>query len=87
MDYPIIPKLTPGQRWVPLLVINKLIMISSFSCQGQPIDGPHNGPAPPPWSIPVQQPPPFQATVIFLEIPHTATVKVIARIICMEILA
>ena len=43
---------------------------------GQPIDGPENGPAPHAWQVQVTQPAAFQPTVIFKEIPHTATVKV-----------
>eukprot|EP00794_Sanderia_malayensis_P005601 gene5601-6290_t len=43
---------------------------------GGPVDGPQNGPAPMPWSILVQHPPPFQPTVFHTEIPHTASVKV-----------
>eukprot|EP00112_Aurelia_sp_Birch-Aquarium-sp1_P023547 Seg7057.1 transcript_id=Seg7057.1/GoldUCD/mRNA.D3Y31 product="Protein SSUH2" protein_id=Seg7057.1/GoldUCD/D3Y31 len=42
---------------------------------GQPIDGPHNGPAPHAWQMQVTQPAPFQPTVIYMEIPHTASVK------------
>eukprot|EP00057_Strongylocentrotus_purpuratus_P027524 XP_011681998.1 PREDICTED: protein SSUH2 homolog isoform X2 [Strongylocentrotus purpuratus] len=42
---------------------------------GQSIDSPYNGPAPVPWSITVQNPPMFQDTVIYQEVPHTATVK------------
>ncbi|XP_071476031.1 protein SSUH2 homolog [Diadema antillarum] len=42
---------------------------------GQPIDGPYNGPAPLPWSIPVNIPALFQNNVHRLEVPHTASVK------------
>ena len=48
----------------------------TFYCTGQPIDGPHNGPAPHAWQMQVTQPALFQPTVIYMEIPHTASVKV-----------
>lgn len=44
--------------------------------RGQPVDGPMNGPAPTPWEIDVQPPPPFMDTSVDLEVPHTATIKV-----------
>ncbi|XP_071476024.1 protein SSUH2 homolog isoform X1 [Diadema antillarum] len=42
---------------------------------GQIIDGPHNGPAPQPWSIMVNIPAMFQNGKAKLEVPHTASVK------------
>ena len=43
---------------------------------GQMIDGPQNGPAPPPWSIPAQPNQIFTPQVVNIEVPHTASVKV-----------
>ena len=45
---------------------------------GQHIDGPQNGPAPPPWSIPAQPSQLFTPQEAHIEVPHTATVKVCA---------
>ncbi|XP_054751524.2 protein SSUH2 homolog isoform X1 [Lytechinus pictus] len=42
---------------------------------GQPIDGPHNGPAPLPWNIAVNIPSMFQNSIAKVEVPHTASVK------------
>ncbi|XP_013384139.1 protein SSUH2 homolog [Lingula anatina] len=42
---------------------------------GQPIDGPHNGPAPGPWDIQVQPPTKFKTQHSHVEVPHTASVK------------
>lgn len=46
---------------------------------GQPIDGPHNGPAPGPWDIIAQPPTLFQNQKTEIEVPHTASVKVCTR--------
>ena len=43
---------------------------------GQMIDGPQNGPAPPPWSIPAQPNQIFTPQAVNIEVPHTASVKV-----------
>lgn len=43
--------------------------------QGQPVDGPHNGPAPGPWDIPVPFREVFKNETQFREVPHTAYVK------------
>lgn len=43
--------------------------------RGQMIDGPQNGPAPPPWSIPAQPHQIFTPQVVNIEVPHTASVK------------
>ena len=43
---------------------------------GQVIDGPMNGRAPGPWEMQVQQPASFAPTILYQEIPHTASVKV-----------
>ena len=43
---------------------------------GQVIDGPQNGPAPPPWSIPAQPNQIFTPQAVNIEVPHTASVKV-----------
>lgn len=43
---------------------------------GQPIDGPHNGPAPGPWDIVSQPCDLFQDEIRTMEIPHTASVMV-----------
>lgn len=43
---------------------------------GQPVDGPHNGPAPGPWDIPVPFREVFKNETQFREVPHTAYVKV-----------
>jgi hypothetical protein len=45
--------------------------------KGQPIDSPNNGPPPPPWSIPANPPKMFADSVIKIEVPHTAVIKVI----------
>ncbi|XP_001199642.2 protein SSUH2 homolog [Strongylocentrotus purpuratus] len=42
---------------------------------GQPIDGPQNGPAPLPWSIPADFPALFMNNTRKIEVPHTASVK------------
>ncbi|EDO42546.1 predicted protein, partial [Nematostella vectensis] len=42
---------------------------------GQMIDGPNNGPAPPPWSIPAQHSGMFTDMVKKIEVPHTAVIK------------
>ncbi|XP_041347179.1 protein SSUH2 homolog isoform X2 [Gigantopelta aegis] len=42
---------------------------------GQPIDGPHCGPAPGPWDIAAQPPGMFQNSKVEVEVPHTASVK------------
>ncbi|XP_060604366.1 protein SSUH2 homolog isoform X2 [Ruditapes philippinarum] len=42
---------------------------------GQPIDGPHNGPAPGPWNIEAKPPNLFQNQKTEIEVPHTASVK------------
>ena len=44
--------------------------------QGQPIDSPVNGPAPPPWNVPAQPPQMFSDSQTKLEVPHTANIKV-----------
>lgn len=44
--------------------------------QGQVIDGPMHGRAPGPWEVRLNQPAPFAPTVIYQEIPHTASVQV-----------
>ena len=49
---------------------------SLFMNVGQVIDGPQNGPAPPPWSIPAQPNQIFTPQVVNIEVPHTASVKV-----------
>ena len=43
---------------------------------GQVIDGPMNGRAPGAWEMQVQQPAPFVPTILYQEIPHTASVQV-----------
>ncbi|XP_063952493.1 protein SSUH2 homolog [Lytechinus pictus] len=42
---------------------------------GQPIDGPHNGPAPLPWAITADFPALFKNHTRKIEVPHTASVK------------
>ena len=49
---------------------------SLFMNVGQVIDGPQNGPAPPPWSIPAQPNQIFTPQAVNIEVPHTASVKV-----------
>ena len=49
---------------------------SLFMNVGQMIDGPQNGPAPPPWSIPAQPNQIFTPQAVNIEVPHTASVKV-----------
>ncbi|XP_076468951.1 protein SSUH2 homolog [Babylonia areolata] len=43
--------------------------------RGGPVDGPSNGPAPPPWAIPCQADNLFQDQVKLLEVPHTSHVQ------------
>lgn len=43
--------------------------------KGQPVDGPHNGPAPGPWDIPITYREVFKNETLFHEVPHTAYVK------------
>ena len=61
-------------------VLKPLIKVSVgnslFMNVGQMIDGPQNGPAPPPWSIPAQPNQIFTPQVVNIEVPHTASVKV-----------
>ena len=49
---------------------------SLFMNVGQVIDGPQNGPAPPPWSITAQPNQIFTPQAVNIEVPHTASVKV-----------
>ena len=49
---------------------------SLFMNVGQVIDGPQNGPAPPPWSIPAQPNQIFTPQAVNIEVPHMASVKV-----------
>ena len=49
---------------------------SLFMNVGQVIDGPQNGPAPPPSSIPAQPNQIFTPQAVNIEVPHTASVKV-----------
>ena len=44
---------------------------------GFPVDGPANGPAPMPWDVMVKIPPMFQDSTCEVEVPHTASVKVV----------
>ena len=61
-------------------VLKPLIKVSVgnslFMNVGQMIDGPQNGPAPPPWSIPAQPNQIFTPQAVNIEVPHTASVKV-----------
>ncbi|XP_076448094.1 protein SSUH2 homolog isoform X2 [Babylonia areolata] len=43
--------------------------------RGGPVDGPENGPAPPPWAIPCEADALFQDQVKLIEVPHTSFVK------------
>ena len=45
-------------------------------CSGGIIDTPANGPAPLPWDIPASPPEKFKNTTGYVEVPHTASVKV-----------
>ena len=47
---------------------------------GQQIDGPQNGPAPQPWDILVQPNKMFMPQEAHIEVPHTATVKVMTKL-------
>ena len=49
---------------------------SLFMNVGQVIDGPQNGHAPPPWSIPAQPNQIFTPQAVNIEVPHTASVQV-----------
>ena len=63
-----------------------LVTAAIFSAiLGQPVDGPQNGQAPPPWSIPCQAQALFNTETRFIEIPHTASVKVICFGICIDL--
>ena len=44
------------------------------------MDGPENGPPPPPWSIPCNPKALFKDDKFKLEVPHTAKVKVVTLI-------
>lgn len=44
--------------------------------RGGPVDGPQNGPPPPPWAIPCQPNGMFETHTKEMEVPHTATVRV-----------
>ena len=44
--------------------------------KGGPVDGPENGPPPPPWGIPCQPKCLFRDEKVKIEVPHTAKVKV-----------
>ena len=44
--------------------------------RGGPVDGPENGPAPPPWVIPCTPDNLFQNQVKKIEVPHTSVVRV-----------
>ena len=57
-------------------LIKASIANSLFMNVGQVIDGPQNGPAPPPWSIPAQPNQIFTPQAVNIEVPHTASVKV-----------
>ena len=57
-------------------LIKASISNSLFMNVGQVIDGPQNGPAPPPWSIPAQPNQIFTPQAVNIEVPHTASVKV-----------
>ncbi|GFT67578.1 protein SSUH2 [Nephila pilipes] len=58
--------------------------------KGQPIDGPANGPAPPPWDIQATPPGDFKCGKSKFEVPHTAFVKPChtcvgnSRVICKD---
>ena len=43
-------------------------------------DSPANGPAPAPWDIAVFPPEKFKNTTVYVEVPHTASVKVGSRL-------
>ncbi|KAL4226364.1 Protein ssuh2 [Mactra antiquata] len=43
--------------------------------RGGPVDGPHNGPAPPPWAIPCTPNQMFKTHKIVKEVPHTSVVQ------------
>lgn len=54
-----------------------LTTVTSLSVSiGQPVDGPHNGPAPGPWDIQAQPAQKFRDATTSVEVPHTASVKV-----------
>ena len=46
------------------------------SMVGGIVDTPANGPAPLPWDIPASPPEKFKNTTAYVEVPHTASVKV-----------
>ena len=52
---------------------------------GQAVDGPNMGPAPLPWDIPVNPGDKFMKKIIKLEVPHTASVKVINDSIFLQL--
>lgn len=55
-------------------VLKLLILI------GQPIDGPHYGPPPTPWQVQIYPQQNFKDSTASIEVPHTATVKVISAL-------
>ena len=55
----------------------KIILTEKCFHSGQPIDGPHMGPAPLPWDIAVNPGDKFIKKTVKLEVPHTASVKVL----------
>lgn len=59
-----------------LKFIDQMFMFLHPAMSGQPIDGPQNGPAPLPWSIPADFPALFMNNTRKIEVPHTASVKV-----------
>jgi len=56
-----------------------------ISLLGQPIDGPENGQAPAAWDIPSQASELFKNETRYIEVPHTASVKVKVILIVMSI--
>ena len=55
------------------------ILYFNLFFSGQMIDGPQNGLAPQPWDIPAQPSQLFTPQEALIEVPHTASVKVIVE--------
>ena len=50
------------------------------------MDSPANGPAPLPWNIPVAPPEKFKDLTVYVEVPHTASVKVCFNLLPLMLL-
>jgi len=53
---------------------------------GGVLDSPANGPAPLPWDIPVSPPEKFKNLTVYVEVPHTASVKVCSQLFMLMLM-